>query len=186
MLVGTRSVAASEELGRLLAMRGVPHRVLNARQDAEEAAIVAEAGGAGCVTVATNMAGRGTDIKLSDRARATGGLHVIASERHDSARVDRQLFGRSARQGDPGSHETIVSLEDDLMRAHGRGIGWLAALEARIGRRLGRFGRSAPLRRLAVRIAQRRAERYYASVRRVLLRMDERVTSMLAFSGRGE
>ena len=186
VLVGTRSVAASETLGALLEERGIPHRVLNARQDAEEAAIVAAAGGVGCVTVATNMAGRGTDIKLTDAAREAGGLHVIASERHESQRIDRQLFGRSGRQGDPGSYELIVSLEDELMQSHGRGLGWIADLEASLGGWLGKWGRSGPLRRLTMRLAQRRAEQYYAAVRRMTLKTDAQVHSMLAFSGRGE
>ncbi len=119
VLVGTRSVNASEQLGALLAERGVLCRILNATREQEEAEIIADAGRAGAVTVATNMAGRGTDIILDDRARTAGGLVVIATERHDEARVDRQLAGRSGRQGDPGLAEVFVSLDDDLIRRHG-------------------------------------------------------------------
>jgi len=118
VLVGTRSVEASERLGQLLASYGVPVRILNAVREAEEAEIVAIAGKAGAVTVATNMAGRGTDIILDAESRALGGLVVIATERHNEARVDRQLFGRSGRQGDPGRAEVFVSLEDPLIREH--------------------------------------------------------------------
>ncbi|MCC6285765.1 MAG: hypothetical protein IT439_10810 [Phycisphaerales bacterium] len=115
VLVGTRSVEASERLGAMLAERAVPCRVLNATREAEEAAIVAEAGQPGAVTVATNMAGRGTDILLTPRTRELGGLVVLATERNDERRVDRQLFGRSGRQGDPGLAETYVSLDDRLL-----------------------------------------------------------------------
>ncbi len=116
VLVGTTSVEISEKLSRLLQMRGIDHNVLNAKQHQREADIVAEAGKAGKVTLATNMAGRGTDIKLSDEVKAAGGLAIIGTERHDSRRVDRQLRGRAGRQGDPGSSQFYVSLEDNLMR----------------------------------------------------------------------
>lgn len=122
VLVGTRSVNASEELGAVLAERGVGCRVLNAVREAEEAEIVAEAGVRGAVTVATNMAGRGTDIRLTQETRELGGLVVIAGERNDEWRVDRQLYGRSGRQGDPGLAETFVSLDDELIRRHGSGL----------------------------------------------------------------
>ena len=115
VLVGTRTVEMSERFSALLKKRGIRHQLLNARQDAEEAAIVARAGQARAVTVATNMAGRGTDIPLDDEARALGGLHVIGLEVNESRRVERQLFGRSARQGDPGSGQSVVSLQDELM-----------------------------------------------------------------------
>ncbi len=116
VLVGTTSVDISEKLSRMLQMRGIDHNVLNAKQHQREADIVAEAGNAGKVTLATNMAGRGTDIKLSDAVKAAGGLAIIGTERHDSRRVDRQLRGRAGRQGDPGSSQFYVSLEDNLMR----------------------------------------------------------------------
>ena len=165
ILVGTRSVAASEHLSALLTGAGLPHQVLNARQDAEEAEIVARAGEKGRITVATNMAGRGTDIKLEPGVAEVGGLHVIATERHEAGRIDRQLFGRCGRQGDPGSYEVIVSLEDDLVTFFGGAIG---------------RGPGAVLR------AQRAAERLHSRARRELLRQDEQLDSTLAFSGRLE
>ncbi len=127
VLVGTTSVILSEQLSRLLSMRNIPHNVLNAKQHAQEAQIVAEAGHAGAVTIATNMAGRGTDIKLGVGVKEAGGLAIIGTERHDSRRVDRQLRGRAGRQGDPGSSLFYVSLEDDLMRKFGseRLAGWM-------------------------------------------------------------
>ncbi len=119
VLVGTISIEKSEHLSRLLDKRGVPHQVLNAKQHEKEAAIIAEAGQMGAVTIATNMAGRGTDIKLGEGVPALGGLHVLGTERHESRRIDNQLRGRSGRQGDPGSSQFYVSLEDDLMRIFG-------------------------------------------------------------------
>ncbi len=119
VLVGTTSVEISEKLSRLLQMKGIKHNVLNAKNHSREAEIVAEAGNPGAVTIATNMAGRGTDIKLSDQVKEAGGLAIIGTERHDSRRVDRQLRGRSGRQGDPGSSQFYVSLEDNLMRLFG-------------------------------------------------------------------
>ncbi len=127
VLVGTTSVILSEQLSRLLSMRNIPHNVLNAKQHAQEAQIVAEAGHTAAVTIATNMAGRGTDIKLGTGVKQAGGLAIIGTERHDSRRVDRQLRGRAGRQGDPGSSLFFVSLEDDLMRKFGseRLAGWM-------------------------------------------------------------
>ncbi len=119
VLVGTTSVEISELLSRMLKMKGIKHNVLNAKLHQREAEIVAEAGKWGAVTIATNMAGRGTDIKLTPEVRKAGGLAIIGSERHDSRRVDRQLRGRAGRQGDPGSSQFFVSLEDDLMRLFG-------------------------------------------------------------------
>ena len=119
VLVGTTDVETSELLSRMLRMRGVKHNVLNAKEHAREAEIVAQAGQTGNVTIATNMAGRGTDIKLTPEVKAKGGLAIIGTERHDSRRVDRQLRGRSGRQGDPGSSEFYISLEDKLMRLFG-------------------------------------------------------------------
>lgn len=116
VLVGTTSVDISEMLSRMLTMKGINHNVLNAKQHQREADIVAEAGKPGRVTIATNMAGRGTDIKISDEVKKAGGLAIVATERHDSRRVDRQLRGRAGRQGDPGSSQFYVSLEDNLMR----------------------------------------------------------------------
>ncbi len=119
VLVGTTSVEISELLSRMLKLRGIKHQVLNAKQHAREAEIVAHAGEPSTVTIATNMAGRGTDIKLTPEVKAAGGLAIIGTERHDSRRVDRQLRGRAGRQGDPGSSIFYVSLEDDLMRIFG-------------------------------------------------------------------
>jgi preprotein translocase subunit SecA len=179
VLVGTRSVAASEHLSELLTRAGLPHQLLNARQDKEEAEIVAQAGQRGRITVATNMAGRGTDIKLTTEVRELGGLHVIATELHESRRIDRQLFGRCGRQGDPGSFEAIVSLDDELLRTY---LGPLAKAAAEGVRGVLPQGAVRPL----LQLAQARAERANASIRRALLSSDERMGDMLAFSGRGE
>lgn len=119
VLVGTTSVEVSELLSRMLQQKKIPHNVLNAKQHAREAQVVAEAGLAGNITIATNMAGRGTDIKLGSGVKEAGGLAILGTERHDSRRVDRQLRGRAGRQGDPGSSQFFVSLEDDLMRMFG-------------------------------------------------------------------
>lgn len=156
VLVGTRSVESSERLGELLAARGIECRILNATREAEEADIVAEAGRFGAVTVATNMAGRGTDIILDDRARELGGLVVIATERHDERRVDRQLYGRSGRQGDAGLAETFTSLEDALIVRHALGpLKWLfrrthGPVRSLVGRALWPLAQWASGRRAAV------------------------------------
>jgi preprotein translocase subunit SecA len=176
VLVGTRSVAASELLSQLLKDAQLPHELLNARQDQEEAEIISRAGEPGRITVATNMAGRGTDIRLAPGVAERGGLHVIATELHEARRIDRQLFGRCGRQGDPGSFQALVSVEDELPRVHLGPIGpW--ATRARLP--------SAGLRRL-VRLAQRRAESAHSRARRELLSADEQLGDLLAFSGRGE
>ena len=174
VLVGTRSVAASEHLSELLTQAALPHQVLNARQDQEEAKVIANAGERGRITVATNMAGRGTDIRLGPGVAELGGLHVLATERHDARRIDRQLFGRGGRQGDPGSYQAIVSLEDEIVRE------LFGTYAARLGRRFPRAGR--PL----VAAAQRMAERHNARTRRELLRIDDHLSDMLAFTGRPE
>src|SRR5436190_16179607 len=119
MLVGTVSVEVSELLSRMLKREAIPQAVLNAKFHQQEAEIVMRAGQRGSVTIATNMAGRGTDIKLGTGITDVGGLHVIGTERHESRRIDRQLRGRCARQGDPGSSRFYISLEDDLMRLFG-------------------------------------------------------------------
>jgi preprotein translocase subunit SecA len=180
LLVGTRSVAASEHLGALFEKAGLPTVVLNARQDAREAEIVAAAGEPGRVTVATNMAGRGTDIALGPGVQALGGLHVIATERHESRRIDRQLFGRAGRQGDPGSGETIVSLEDEIGSYAPRWM-WLTAWFVRPDRSLPLW-----IARFAIGRAQRAAERTHARARADLFKFDNQIASTLAFSGRGE
>ncbi len=182
VLVGTRSVAASELLSAILTTHGVSHRLLNARQDKEEADVVAQAGQRGKVTVATNMAGRGTDIALGKGVAELGGLHVIASELHESRRIDRQLFGRCARQGDPGSFEAIVAAEDELLRTYlGPAARWVSRHRGIARRKLGQ----RLLRRL-LRTAQQRAEHSHARLRKDLLNMDEQLGDLLAFSGRGE
>ena len=119
VLVGTITIDISEEISRLLSKEGIPHNVLNAKFHEKEAQIVAEAGRHGAVTIATNMAGRGTDIKLDDEAKAAGGLKIVGTERHESRRIDNQLCGRAGRQGDPGQSQFFISLEDDLMRLFG-------------------------------------------------------------------
>jgi preprotein translocase subunit SecA len=177
VLVGTRSVAASEHLSRLLTAAGLPHQVLNARQDSAEAAIIAQAGEAGRITVATNMAGRGTDIRLAPGVADHGGLHVLATEGHEARRIDRQLFGRCGRQGDPGSYEMLVSLEDEIITRYTTRLWrWYGALTVRL-----------PLTSwLSIVVcwqAQRSAERFHARLRRELLRLDEHLETALAFSG---
>jgi preprotein translocase subunit SecA len=178
VLVGTRSVADSEHLSRLLDEAGVRHSVLNARQNRAEAEIVAQAGQPRRVTVATNMAGRGTDIKLAQGVAEAGGLWVIASERHDARRIDRQLFGRCGRQGDPGECEAIVSLDDELVRGvFGRHLERIRPAGGQVPRWLGwvLFG-----------WAQRTTQMRHGSIRRRLLHSDESLEDLLAFSGRGE
>ena len=115
MLIGTRSIDKSEQLSQLMKAAGIPHQVLNARQIAAEAEIIAHAGEHGHVTVSTNMAGRGTDIRLGEGVAEIGGLHVILTEMHDAARIDRQLAGRCGRQGDPGTYCQFLALDDDIL-----------------------------------------------------------------------
>ncbi len=139
VLVGTRAVATSERLAAMLAERMIECRVLNAIRESDEAKIIAAAGVAGAVTVSTNMAGRGTDIQIDCSARRAGGLAVIATERHDERRVDRQLFGRAGRQGDPGSAQAFVCLEDQLVRRYGlRVLAWVASVWPSVGPLAGR------------------------------------------------
>ncbi len=179
VLVGTCSVASSERVSRMLDEASLEHQLLNARQDQQEAEIVARAGEAGRITVATNMAGRGTDIKLGPGVAELGGLHVIATERAEASRIDRQLRGRAGRQGDPGSTEAILSLEDELPALHYR-----AATRRLLGR-LRAPGRALPCglgERLVTR-AQRAVERQYARMRRELRRLDERLGEALSFAG---
>ena len=183
VLVGTRSVEASEHLSQLMEKAQLPHRVLNARQDKEEADIIAQAGQSGQITLATNMAGRGTDIRLGPGVVELGGLHVIATERHEARRIDRQLFGRCGRQGDPGTSEALVSLEDELMTVYiGNVRRWLAMAALRFpGGFLGRW-----IGKILFRKAQRAAERLHARMRHDLLKMDEQLSDSLAFTGRPE
>jgi len=183
VLVGTRSVEASEHLSGLMEEAHLPHRVLNARQDKEEADIIAQAGQPGRITLATNMAGRGTDIRLGPGVAELGGLHVIATERHEARRIDRQLFGRCGRQGDPGTSRAIISLEDELISVYiGRALRWLGAVTLRRpGSFVTRWIGNALFRR-----AQRAAERLHARMRHDLLKMDEQIGESLAFTGRPE
>jgi preprotein translocase subunit SecA len=176
VLIGTDSVAASESLGRALAAAGIAHTVLNARNDALEASIVAQAGDAGRVTVATNMAGRGTDIPLAPGVADRGGLHVISCQHNASRRIDRQLIGRCARQGDPGSAETLLAL--DAPRLAHVAPQWLV-------RRIGAHGMHRPswLVTLLVRLPQWREERAQRAQRRALLARDDRTTRSLSVFG---
>ncbi|ADP18233.1 protein translocase subunit SecA 2 [Achromobacter xylosoxidans A8] len=181
ILIGTRSVAASEQVARVLAQAGLPAVVLNAKQDADEADMIARAGEPGSIMIATNMAGRGTDIPLSDAARAAGGLHVILTERHESARIDRQLEGRSGRQGDPGHVEAILSLEDSVLDSVASGV-WAAPLRLLRARRRD----SSRLAARWLRFAQARTERKLARERRQMVAADEELENSLSFSGQGD
>jgi preprotein translocase subunit SecA len=181
VLIGTRSVKASEEISAVLARRGIEHALLNAKQDKLEAEVVAGAGQMSKVTVATNMAGRGTDIRLGPGVAERGGLHVILTEYHESRRIDRQFFGRCARQGDPGTCEAIVSLDDELYSVYAPTETMLIArAAARVARMSGILNRT--LRGLA----QFRAERHAAYIRIQNLSQDRRLERVLAFSGRAE
>jgi len=170
VLVGTASVEASETLGRMLAMAKVPHKILNAKHHESEADIVSLAGQFGAVTIATNMAGRGTDIKLGEGVRDLGGLYVLATERHESRRVDRQLRGRCSRQGDPGRSRFLVSLEDDLMRLFSNAgiISSLLEKSFKEGEPL-----EHPLLNRSIGTAQKRVEGQNYSVRKRLLQYDD-------------
>lgn len=179
VLIGTRSVKASLQAGEVLRAFQVPHRILNAVDETAEADIVASAGEAGRVTVATNMAGRGTDIILGPGVAERGGLHVIMTERHEAGRIDRQLAGRCARQGDPGCVIVMLSLEDALLVDAGM------KQRAALAGRLLRAGLSWPARRLML-VCQRLAERRHARIRRDLLRSDEDMDFALAFAGAPE
>lgn len=181
VLIGARTVEASEALSKVLHENGVQHQVLNARQDEQEADIVSTAGEYGKVTVATNMAGRGTDIKLVQEVSDLGGLHVIVTELHEAKRIDRQLIGRCGRQGDKGSYEKILSFEDELAKMfipaflRQMATKWLASDKE-------------SLRKLADRIlhsCQRRAERQHTRTRYDLLKSDQALDKKLAFTGKG-
>ena len=182
VLVGTRSVSDSELLSDLLQEKGIEHRVLNARQDAHEAAIISGAGQKSSVTVATNMAGRGTDIPLGAGVAEIGGLHVISTEFNEARRIDRQLYGRCGRQGDPGSYESLLCLEDELL------YNYLAPAVRSVLKKTIYLDISLT-RRLclsAMRLTQYARERQNLRRRRDLLQMDEQLGKMLAFSGRME
>ncbi len=170
VLVGTTSVEVSELLSKMLTMEKLNHQVLNAKQHAREAEIVAQAGLKGTITIATNMAGRGTDIKLSKEVREAGGLAIIGTERHESRRVDRQLRGRSGRQGDPGSSQFFVSLEDNLMRLFGSER--IAALMDRMGIEEGEVIQH-PMVTKSIERAQRKVEENNFGIRKRLLEYDD-------------
>lgn len=182
VLVGTRSVAASEHLAELVKQEGLPCQILNARQDMKEAEIIGQAGAIGSITIATNMAGRGTDIMLGDGVCELGGLYVIATERHEAARIDRQLTGRCGRQGDPGCYQALLSL-DDLLLEDNRG-GLAAQFLKRSARFIPGFG-SVPAR-WAVGLAQSHVEKYHARVRKQLFKQDQAQGGLLSFSGQLE
>ncbi len=174
VLVGTTSVEVSELLSRMLKIRNIKHNVLNAKQHAREAEIVAEAGQPSAVTIATNMAGRGTDIKLGPGVKEAGGLAIVGTERHDSRRVDRQLRGRAGRQGDPGSSSFFVSLEDDLMRLFGSER--IAGLVDKMGLKEGEVRQHSMLSK-SIERAQRKVEENNFGIRKRLLEYDDVMNS---------
>ncbi|MGQ8335381.1 preprotein translocase subunit SecA [Sunxiuqinia sp. A32] len=174
VLVGTTSVEISELLSRMLKIRGIKHNVLNAKLHAREADIVADAGLAGMVTIATNMAGRGTDIKLTKEVKKAGGLAIIGTERHDSRRVDRQLRGRAGRQGDPGSSQFFVSLEDDLMRLFNSDR--ITGVMDRLGLKEGEVIQHSMITK-SIERAQRKVEENNFGIRKRLLEYDDVMNS---------
>ncbi len=174
VLVGTTSVEVSELLSRMMQQKKIPHRVLNAKHHAQEASIVAEAGRAGAVTIATNMAGRGTDIKLGPGVKEAGGLAIIGTERHESRRVDRQLRGRAGRQGDPGSSQFFVSLEDELMRLFGSER--IAALMDKMGHKEGEVLQHKMISN-SIERAQKKVEENNFGTRKNLLEYDDVMNS---------
>lgn len=174
VLVGTTSVEISELLSRMLKMKGIHHNVLNAKLHAREAEIVAEAGRAGMVTIATNMAGRGTDIKITPEVKQAGGLAIMGTERHESRRVDRQLRGRSGRQGDPGSSQFFVSLEDDLMRLFGSDR--IAGIMDRLGLKEGEVIQHSMISK-SIERAQKKVEENNFGIRKRLLEYDDVMNS---------
>jgi len=174
VLVGTTSVEISEKLSRMLKMKNIRHNVLNAKQHQREAEIVLEAGQAGTVTIATNMAGRGTDIKLGSGVKEAGGLAIIGTERHESRRVDRQLRGRSGRQGDPGSSQFFVSLEDDLMRLFGSER--IAGIMDRLGLKEGEVIQHSMITK-SIERAQKKVEENNFGIRKRLLEYDDVMNS---------
>ncbi len=170
ILVGTTSIEKSEVLSHLLDLRGIKHEVLNAKQHEREASIVQNAGHAGVVTIATNMAGRGTDIVLGPGVAERGGLHILATERHEARRIDNQLRGRAGRQGDPGSSVFFLSLEDDLMRIFARD--WVKGVLGKLGMEEGQEIRSKMVSRMIGRV-QRKMEEHNFEIRKNLLEYDE-------------
>ncbi len=178
VLVGTTSVEISELLGRMLQMRKIPHNILNAKLHKREADVVAEAGKPGVVTIATNMAGRGTDIKLSDEVKAAGGLAIVGTERHDSRRVDRQLRGRAGRQGDVGSSQFYVALDDNLMRLFGSDR--IAKMMDRMGLKEGEVIQHSMITK-SIERAQKKVEENNFGIRKRLLEYDDIMNAQREF-----
>ncbi|MCF2873967.1 MULTISPECIES: preprotein translocase subunit SecA [unclassified Tenacibaculum] len=178
VLIGTTSVEISELLGRMLQMRKIPHNILNAKLHKREADVVAEAGKPGVVTIATNMAGRGTDIKLSDEVKAAGGLAIIGTERHDSRRVDRQLRGRAGRQGDVGSSQFYVALDDNLMRLFGSDR--IAKMMDRMGLKEGEVIQHSMITK-SIERAQKKVEENNFGIRKRLLEYDDIMNAQREF-----
>jgi len=179
VLIGTRTLAASEQLSERLRDAGLEHRLLNARQDESEADIIAGAGERGRITIATNMAGRGTDIHLGEDVASLGGLHVILTEHHDARRIDRQLIGRCARQGDQGSWVTLLSLEDGLLDVQrGALLSLLQHKPKLLTKDLGQ-----KISRLMFRQGQRKIEHAHFKMRKELLKVDQQLGDLLSFSG---
>lgn len=174
VLVGTTSVEVSETISRMLKRKNIPHNVLNAKQHQREAEIVAHAGEAGAVTIATNMAGRGTDIKLGAGVREKGGLYILGTERHESRRIDRQLRGRAGRQGDPGTSKFFLSLEDDLMRLFGSDR--ISTVMTRMGIKEGEVIQH-PMITKSVERAQKKVEENNFAIRKRLLEYDDTMNS---------
>ena len=182
VLIGTCSVHESEQVSSWLEKNAIPHRVLNAKQDQHEAEIIARAGQQGAITVATNMAGRGTDIALGPGVKEKGGLHVIALSRNESRRIDRQLYGRCARQGDPGSAEAILSLQDPALEQ------FYSSAMLNTLTKLAPGNRPLPesISRLILRLPQQKNEKEQRRIRKQLMKQDQRLQRVLAFSGKFE
>lgn len=182
VLIGTRTIDASEQLSQLLNQNGLQHKLLNARQNKEEAEVIAKAGQFSQITIATNMAGRGTDITLQDSVVEVGGLHVILTEAHTASRIDRQLYGRCARQGAPGSVEAIMALDDEMVRQSKSIVIKLlqyfpSILSSFVGQYLGKQ---------AIETAQKKVERTHFKIRGKMLKQDQQTEDTLAFSGYSE
>ena len=187
VLIGTRTLKDSEYISDLFKKMGCEHQVLNAKHHDLEAEIVDSAGQAACITVATNMAGRGTDIKLDEAAKAAGGLHVICCEKNDSRRVDRQLIGRCARQGDPGSYKIICSIEDDaVVKYFNKMTTILRKYRKKTKLATGNDVRPHVFSALIINLAQRLTEQYHHKIRQSMMKVDEKRESMLAFTGESE
>jgi len=187
VLIGTRTLKDSEYISDLLKNKGYEHQILNAKHHAQEAEIIDSAGRAGRITVATNMAGRGTDIKLDKAAEIAGGLHVICCEKNDSRRIDRQLIGRCARQGDPGSYKIICSIEDDAVVKYFSKVTIMLLHYRKVFKiTLGQSVRPKILSTFIINLSQRLIENYHRKIRQSMMKVDEKRESMLAFTGESE